>query len=294
MVIFLTLDKNVQNCYNIVMKIAFYKEKVDKLLHAFYGCTHIPISLFTIDFTCLSAYGDMQQYCANIRETPKGAHACASCDNTNFAAVQKSKKLSIYTCHAGLCEVITPILYNDTVIAYLMLGRFRDEEGVYSSEEQARSATQSFDLDYEKQHKAYSQLPVFSFSAVQSAIEIVQTCICYMWSENIVSLKNNLLPKKIEDYIDEHIMEKLTVDALAKHFFLSKPTLQALFHDEFNDSVKNFILMKRLSLAKKLLSETELSVSEIAKQCGFPDYNYFSRIFHLKNSVSPSQYRKRS
>jgi transcriptional regulator GlxA family with amidase domain len=43
-----------------------------------------------------------------------------------------------------------------------------------------------------------------------------------------------------------------------------------------------------------LLSETELSVKEIATQTGFEDEFYFSRLFRQKLNLTPSQWRNRS
>ena len=117
------------------MKFTFDREKTDKLLFAFFNATKIPISLFDLDFLCISSFDEMPAYCKNILSTKGFENSCAVCDNNHFNLVTKTKKTMIYTCHAGICEVLAPVMYGDKVIAYLMLGRFRDEEHVYSSEE---------------------------------------------------------------------------------------------------------------------------------------------------------------
>ena len=49
---------------------------------------------------------------------------------------------------------------------------------------------------------------------------------------------------------------------------------------------------KRIAYAKRLLTQTDASVKEIAVSVGYVDQLYFSRIFKKKERVSPSVYRK--
>lgn len=274
------------------MKVTFDREKIDRLLFDFYNCTKVPISLFDLERQCLSAYATgVPPYCKNIRA--RFPQSCAKCDQEHLGRLETTKQVNIYTCHAGICEVMAPVLYGENVIAYLMLGRFRDAEQKFSSVSKAIEAAKRYKLDEEEQLNAYRDLPVFTRSTLDSAIRIAQTCIQYMWTESMISLKTDSLSTKIENYINEHIAESLSIDELCKQFFVSKTTLQAVFRNEFNASVKNYILSKRIALAKQLLKDTPpLPVGEIAKHCGFPDYNYFSRIFRQKTSLSPSAYRK--
>jgi AraC-like DNA-binding protein len=56
-------------------------------------------------------------------------------------------------------------------------------------------------------------------------------------------------------------------------------------------SVSIFIREIRLSVAKNLLSSSDLNISEIAYQCGFNDPAWFSRVFKAKYNVSPRKFR---
>lgn len=277
------------------MKFTFDQEKTDKLLFAFFNATKIPISLFDLDFQCISSFDEMPLYCKNILSTKGFENSCTVCDNNHFDLVTKTKKTMIYTCHAGICEVLAPVMYGDEVIAYLMLGRFRDEERVYSSEEKMCASMEKYHISPESQKDAYFALPVVSSSVLHSAIKLAKACVQLMWAEQIIQAKSDLTATRIEEYIRENIGngEKLTVDMLCKKFYLTKPSLLAVFHREFNDSPGNYILNYRINIAKKLLRETSLSVSEISEKSSFTDYNYFSRIFRKKLGMSPSAYRKK-
>lgn len=52
------------------------------------------------------------------------------------------------------------------------------------------------------------------------------------------------------------------------------------------------LLQERIQAAKSLLSGTDLRISEISRQVGIGDYNYFSKIFKRETGRSPREYRR--
>ena len=260
------------------MKIEFNEKRLVKLLQDFYTCTKIPVSLYDTKFNCLYASIEMPTYCANIRSTKGLENSCSICDEAHFQEVNKTKKFHIYTCHAGICEVIAPIIFEDIVIAYIMLGRFRDKERSYSSIKGIRAFAKKYNLDIKTQVQAYRQLPIFSQSVIFSSFNLLKSLIQFIWTENLISTHKDLLPQKIENYINQNLTSNiLTVEHICQTFFISKRTLYNIFHKEFQDTFCNYVLKKRLHLAKKILLSSKLTITEIAEQCGFADYNYFTR-----------------
>jgi len=279
--------------YTKNMKIEFNQDKLNILLQDFHNCTNIPISFYDLTFNCLFAYPkEMPTYCANIRNIPHFERSCNNCDNQHFQLVSDTKSFHMYTCHAGICEVVAPIVYEDVTIAFIMLGRFRDKENTYSSLEKIRDFAQKHNMDVEEQTRAYENMPVFSQSVISSSFNILKSLIQYIWAENLISTHKDLLPQKIENYIEQNLTQELTVQIICEQFFISKRTLYNIFHNEFQDTFKNYVLKKRLHLAKKMLLTTKLAVAEIAEQCGFNDYNYFTRIFTKKYGITPTRCRK--
>ena len=96
----------------------------------------------------------------------------------------------------------------------------------------------------------------------------------------------------IANYIDEHHAEKISLEFLCCEFFITKSSLYRGFKAVMNCSVTDYLLFTRLSKAKKLLLTTNMSLQDIALNCGFESLNYFSLIFKKKVGVSPSAYRK--
>ena len=58
-------------------------------------------------------------------------------------------------------------------------------------------------------------------------------------------------------------------------------------------TVTDCINKTRIRQALILLNTSELSIGDIASRCGFPDANYFSRVFRRQQGLSPKQYRDR-
>ena len=58
-------------------------------------------------------------------------------------------------------------------------------------------------------------------------------------------------------------------------------------------SPHDYLISHRISIAKDMLLNTELSISEIAEQTGFRDVFALSRVFRQKQKLSPSEYRRK-
>lgn len=82
------------------------------------------------------------------------------------------------------------------------------------------------------------------------------------------------------------------ISDIADSLYLSKSYLQKIYKSFFNKSIIEEMIEFRIEKAKKLLSETDFTVTEISKQCGYSSYNYFVRQFRLSEGISPSEYRE--
>ncbi|NLW14819.1 MAG: AraC family transcriptional regulator [Erysipelothrix sp.] len=96
----------------------------------------------------------------------------------------------------------------------------------------------------------------------------------------------------VENYINIHYRENITLDKLADLTFLNKYYLSHEFKRYSGYSPIEFVLNKRLTKAKKLLETTDLSVTQISEITGFGSASYFSQYFKKLIKLSPSQYRQ--
>ncbi len=101
-----------------------------------------------------------------------------------------------------------------------------------------------------------------------------------------------LLISQAAAYVDRHFREDLRVGELAGLVNLSRRSFQRHFRQATGMSVIHYISAQRLREACRLLKEGRSNVAETAYQAGFPDPNYFSRVFREKIGVTPKQYQR--
>lgn len=92
-------------------------------------------------------------------------------------------------------------------------------------------------------------------------------------------------------YIEKNLASKLTVEELADVMHLHPNYFIRYFKSFFGVSPIRFINNMRMDKAKQLLSEGEMSVSQIAKFVGIDDIFYFSKQFKKYNGYAPTEYR---
>lgn len=98
--------------------------------------------------------------------------------------------------------------------------------------------------------------------------------------------------ESIQRAFQQNCGEKYTLKMLSEKYSISTFYLSHLFKRITGYSVMNYLLSCRLANAKRLLSESKMSIAEIANECGFSDSSDFSRKFRQETSVSPSRFRK--
>ena len=107
-------------------------------------------------------------------------------------------------------------------------------------------------------------------------------------SANVIS---NSIIQDVLTYINSHYTQPLQMKEIARMFGISVSYLSHQFAKFTNRSVYEYILYRRVVLAKQMI-QTDLPLNTIAYQCGFNDYSNFLRMFYRLEGMSPSQYRK--
>ena len=94
------------------------------------------------------------------------------------------------------------------------------------------------------------------------------------------------------DFITRHYDRPLAIKAIANVTGQSAPYFSRLFHREVGMTPREYLNRFRVEQAKLLLSNTTRPIKQVAASCGFPDDNYFSRVFTAISGVSPRVYRR--
>ncbi len=97
--------------------------------------------------------------------------------------------------------------------------------------------------------------------------------------------------QKAVEYVNENYTEPLTREEVCKVAMMSKTSFTNLFKKETGESLVEYIHILRVELAKQLLRERKLNITEIGEQCGFDSTTYFGRVFKKKTGMTPKQYK---
>lgn len=92
-------------------------------------------------------------------------------------------------------------------------------------------------------------------------------------------------------YIENNYSEAITIQDLANWLSLERTYLYRLFKSMVGVSPQTYLLDVRIRQACTLLTNTELTITYIARSVGYEDSMYFSRLFRQKKGQTPSQYR---
>lgn len=98
--------------------------------------------------------------------------------------------------------------------------------------------------------------------------------------------------QKAHDILTEEACNPPTIKALSKMVFLNEQKLKAGFSAKYHMSISQYTNSIRMTLAENLLSTTDLSVDEIAKQLGYNYSGNFVKMFKKTHGKTPLAFRK--
>ncbi len=140
----------------------------------------------------------------------------------------------------------------------------------------------------------FNQKKLFGYDVLQQSylsVLLVKSILNAQNTEHISCAALSPLLVNVTDYINLYYQENINIDMIAKQFSVSRSSLCHQFRTNYNTSLWNYVVSKRLVLAQKLLLEGA-SLSDACYTSGFSDYSHFVKTFSRKFGVSPKQYGK--
>jgi len=120
-----------------------------------------------------------------------------------------------------------------------------------------------------------------------------QLCGTLQDDANITDTKNTsiIYTKKIIDYINNNLTEKITIPKLAKYLSITPEYASSIFKSTTNETIINYINRLRIKKAKEILERGGVSIEYTAIMVGIYNPTYFSRMFKKYVGISPSEYK---
>lgn len=96
----------------------------------------------------------------------------------------------------------------------------------------------------------------------------------------------------ILNYVGSHLSAPLTVEEIAEHFHYSSDYLSKVFRSQFGITLKQYVIERRLSVAKRLLTTSDIPIKQIGQAVGFADTVLFEKFFRYHAGVTPKRFRE--
>lgn len=98
----------------------------------------------------------------------------------------------------------------------------------------------------------------------------------------------------IEQYLDEHFSENITLQTLSNITYMNKYYLGHAFKEYKGMSPINYLIKRRIQEAENLLETSNYSIAKISHAVGFSSQSYFTQVFRKEKGISPNQYRRQA
>ncbi|XCP85554.1 PocR ligand-binding domain-containing protein [Roseburia hominis] len=269
------------------------KTELLDFMRDFHLLTGIKIALFDAAGNEILSYPEIHcAFCSLIRSDKNGEAHCLKSNEQSFKRCQKTKKLEIFHCHAGLIEATAPLIDSENVIGYIMFGQITDQPDSAKLSNLLQNVISRYHFRDAKSDFSIQDITVKTNEQIQAAAKILEACTFYVLLKDIVRLQKKNFIQNLNSFLLAHLSEDLSVDRLTREFHISKNKLYDSCSRYMDIGIAEHIKRLRIAEAKRQLKETNLSVHEISDNVGFNDYNYFCRVFKKVVGMSAGSFRK--
>lgn len=105
-------------------------------------------------------------------------------------------------------------------------------------------------------------------------------------------IQNQIVHKAVQ-YMNQNYGSDISLTEMAERYYMNPSYFGRLFKMHVKESFIDYLIKIRIKKATELLENTNMKVSDVAKAVGYPDLNYFIRLFKRRMGETPGEYRKR-
>jgi two-component system response regulator YesN len=104
---------------------------------------------------------------------------------------------------------------------------------------------------------------------------------------------NEVLMKRVLEYIEEHITEEIDLMLVADKFNRTSGYISTFFKRYTGYGFNTYLTKERVEIAKKLLEDSSIPIQEVGRLCGYSNPKYFSVVFKKVMDMTPKEYRQK-
>jgi two-component system, response regulator YesN len=109
---------------------------------------------------------------------------------------------------------------------------------------------------------------------------------------NLADVRHKDIIYKAVDYIKRKYMERITLEDVAMHVYLTPSYFSKIFKSEMKCNFVTYVNKMRINASKALLSNISIPLTEISNIVGFEDQSYFTKVFKKSTGITPGKFRE--
>lgn len=276
------------------MNILFDQEQLFSLLTSLYVFTGMAANILDPQGRDINLFEGHPPFCRAINDLPEGHRRCEACDAWKVKSYAADSGFQFYRCHAGICEAVMPLYDKNHPLAYLIFGCFLDDSPMEEQWEHTRTLLDWYPGGPDVLKEAFFQFRQYSALELKAYSELLEALAAYIQLKGMILATERTDLQKLEIYLEQHYMEKLSLESVAEALHVGRTKLCRLAKElSGGQTLSHLIAQRRIEAAKTLLLQNDLPISAVAEAVGISDYNYFSRIFRSITGMTPRDFRKK-
>ncbi|WP_127541309.1 helix-turn-helix transcriptional regulator [Paenibacillus illinoisensis] len=185
-----------------------------------------------------------------------------------------------------------PTVTHTQIVVHLQ-GDYADGLPALERAEALRHRPGCYELIHERMkaiHQQWQERPSYYVMMSQALLMEVLIYVNRELDRGVIPPEKHMHAERMKRYIERHYREKLTKDDLGDAIGKTPNYAAALFKSMTNQTISQYVHDQRMKRALYLLTESQLSIQEIAEFLGYRDLSYFYRIFKRITGTQPSDW----
>ncbi len=239
-------------------------------------------------------------YCLLVKNTQKGYMKCLRQKKALYKKCKELRQSFIGYCHAGVGELVVPILCDSQVIGSVNIANL--SHNTKRAETLFKRTFSCFDSDAQQQARMiyadFMKPSPADISSILVFLELLAECLGEI-AKNHIGLSevtvlsgssSDIMIHKIDTYLQENYAHKITVPEMALQLSFSTKAISATIQKIHGLSFNNYLNRIRIEKSENLLLKSNLSIDEVAQSVGFFDVPYFKKVFISILNISPEDF----
>ncbi|MDD5705218.1 MAG: PocR ligand-binding domain-containing protein [Kiritimatiellae bacterium] len=245
----------------------------------------------------LCPYSHFRPFCRMVRATPEGGKACRASDAAAVRLAETHGEPLVYTCHAGLTDIVVPLFIGGVFLGCFTSGQFLMKKPTARFLARTAKALHHLKIGDDRLRRCLNRTLVFNRQQVEAVVQLIQLIGSFVLEhqDRLLFLKGVQERDKIslaKAFMERRYGDKIAVADIAAAVGLSPSRLSHLFRRETGATMVQCLNRLRVEKARDLLRNSKLRVTEIAFETGFQSPTHFNRIFRAIAGCSPSAWRE--